>query len=148
VISTMVSIDPKTTALLVIDMQNDFCPPTGSLAVPQGRDIIPRINSLLRLPFRIKCASRDYHPPDHVSFVTEYPGKQAFENITTTHPDVPGKEIKQTLWPVHCVRDTDGAEFVSDLEIRHFDVFIEKGQENLWNHIPPLRIPGDYSPVH
>jgi nicotinamidase-related amidase len=134
----MLSLKPETTALLVIDMQNDFCPPvsppplpldhpthilhpsyhshgpfspshlkrslakiqTGSLAVPEGRDIVPPINALLRMPFRLKCASRDHHPPDHVSFVTEHPGKQLFETIKTTHPDVPGKEIEQTLWPV------------------------------------------------
>lgn len=99
------------------------------------------------MPFRLKCASRDYHPLDHVSFVTQYPGKNLFETVITTHPDVPGKEIEQTLWPVssssplkyvrrslgevHCVKETEGAEFVENLETDKIDVFILKGQEKL-----------------
>ena len=108
----MSSFNPSTSALIVVDMQNDFCPPvwpfltlfnksqTGSLAVPQGRDIIPEINNLLQLPFTLKIASRDHHPPDHISFVTSHPNKHIFEKVMTTHPDVPGKQLQQTLWPV------------------------------------------------
>lgn len=156
------------------------------------------------MPFRIKCASRDHHPPDHISFVTEYPGKRVFESIKTTHPDVPGKEIEQILWPViplpfrilsHPRRQAFskysnfGFAFISQfhlsvttvlatfmnlatclpfqlLQSRYIVSVVQKEQnsyqiwtlristslykrarKNLWNHIPHLRIPGDYSLV-
>jgi len=73
---------------------------TGSLAVPNGRDIIPEINNLLHLPFKLKIASRDHHPADHISFYTSHPGKSPFDKVMTTHPDAPGKQLEQVLWPV------------------------------------------------
>lgn len=72
----------------------------GSLAVPEGRDIIPGINQLLHLPFALKIASRDNHPSDHISFVTSHPGKNLFEKVATTHPDVPDRNFEQVCWPV------------------------------------------------
>jgi nicotinamidase-related amidase len=73
---------------------------SGSLAVPDGRDIIPKINILSTLPFILKIATRDHHPTDHISFITSHPGKKVFERVMTTHPDVPGKQLEQCLWPV------------------------------------------------
>ncbi|KZT06409.1 uncharacterized protein LAESUDRAFT_759258, partial [Laetiporus sulphureus 93-53] len=59
-------------ALLVVDVQEDFCPPSGALAVPDGRAVVPVINSLLELPFVFKVATKDHHPPNHISFASNH----------------------------------------------------------------------------
>jgi nicotinamidase-related amidase len=74
-------------ALLVVDFQEDFCPPNGSLAVAGGRDIAPVVNALLRLPFSLKLATKDWHPPSHVSFAANHPGAQPYvSTIVIKHP--------------------------------------------------------------
>ncbi|KAL4912772.1 Isochorismatase-like protein [Aspergillus aurantiobrunneus] len=120
-------------ALIVVDMQEDFCPPSGSLAVQGARDLAPTINSLLAHPgFAVRVASQDYHPPDHISFATNHPSpnNRPFEcSITMTNP-APGKEAEtkqQTLWPVHCVQQTSGADIIPELDTSNIELFVKKG---------------------
>ncbi|KAK4098609.1 Isochorismatase hydrolase [Parathielavia hyrcaniae] len=124
-------------ALLVVDMQEDFCPPTGALAVPEGRSIIPLINTLLSLPtFHLKIATKDWHPPDHISFASNHTDpatnkpKQPFLDTTTiTNPHNPSETYTTRLWPVHCVQSTAGAQLIPDLATGHLTHTVEKGQD-------------------
>lgn len=106
------------SALLVVDVQNDFCP-GGSLAVPEGDLVIPVINRLMPL-FDIVVASQDWHPRGHVSFASTHPGKRAFDTI-----ELRGEE--QILWPDHCVPGTDGARLHADLDTRSIVLIVRKG---------------------
>ncbi len=93
-------------ALLLIDIQNDFLP-GGALPVPQGDQVVPVALRLLdRFPLCV--ASKDWHPPDHVSFAASHPGHEVGEVIQTPHGP-------QVLWPVHCVQESWGAEFAPGL---------------------------------
>ncbi|KAK4167233.1 Pyrazinamidase/nicotinamidase [Cladorrhinum sp. PSN259] len=117
-------------ALLVIDMQEDFCPPSGALAVPQGRDIIPLINSLLSLPaFHLRIATKDWHPPSHISFAPNHgPSAVAFQDTTTVvNPNNPSEKYETRLWPIHCLQDSPGAALVSGLVTTKFNHVIHKG---------------------
>ncbi|KAK1245506.1 hypothetical protein MKX08_005135 [Trichoderma sp. CBMAI-0020] len=115
-------------AIIVVDFQEDFCPPNGSLAVPQGRDIAPTINSLLSLPFAIKIATRDFHPPNHVSFASNHPGAIAYQtHHTIVHPTDPSKSDTTLLWPTHCVQGTPGVELVPELDVSQIDIVVDKG---------------------
>ena len=105
-------------ALLVIDIQNDFMP-AGALGVPRGDEVIPLANRLMPR-FELVVATQDWHPADHKSFAANHPGRAPGQVI-----DLDG--LKQTLWPVHCVRGTRGAEFVPGLETRHFARVFQKG---------------------
>ena len=105
-------------ALLVIDLQNDFCP-GGSLAVPEGDTILPVINRLMRR-FAVVVATQDWHPADHVSFASNNPGTRPFDSVERDG-------ISQTLWPDHCVSGTPGAELHPDLELLHLDLILRKG---------------------
>ncbi|KAI5459086.1 nicotinamidase [Mariannaea sp. PMI_226] len=121
-------------ALIVVDFQEDFCPPNGSLAVPEGRSIAPFINSLLALPFPLKIATKDFHPADHVSFASNHqqkdPGCKPFTSSTTiTHPADPSRSYTTTLWPIHCVQGTPGSELVPELDVSKIHHVIEKGQD-------------------
>ena len=109
---------PVTDALLVIDVQNDFCP-GGALAVAGGDEIIPRINGLLR-DYPVRVLTQDWHPADHASFADNHPGAAAFS--MTQMPYGP-----QVLWPAHCVIGTPGAEFHPDLAVNRADLVIRKG---------------------
>lgn len=101
----MIKINKETDALVIIDIQNDFCP-GGSLAVDGGHDIIAGVASLAD-QFKTVILSQDNHPADHSSFASHHP-------IGTQSPVVmPYGE--QTLWPDHCVQGTHGAEFHADL---------------------------------
>lgn len=114
-------------ALIVIDMQNDFV--SGSLAVQEGATIIDKINTLIGIPsFKARFASRDYHPSNHISFAATH-GKDVFSKTIIYHPDDKDKKngIEQILWPVHCVKSTNGAEFVLGLNTTSFDAVIMKG---------------------
>ncbi|KAL2756681.1 hypothetical protein ACRALDRAFT_1075550 [Sodiomyces alcalophilus JCM 7366] len=115
-------------ALLVVDFQEDFCPPNGSLAVAGGRAIGPVVNALLKLPFATKIATRDWHPADHVSFAANHPGAEPFLSTTTVaNPHNPAETVESRLWPVHCVQDTPGAALVPELDADLLDSVLDKG---------------------
>ena len=86
--------------LLLVDLQNDFMP-GGALAVARGDEIVPLVNRLART-FSHVVLTQDWHPPEHVSFAANHPGRQPFETFTLPYGE-------QVLWPTHCVQGTDGA---------------------------------------
>ena len=85
-----------TDVLLVIDVQNDFCP-GGKLAVPGGNEVVPLINRLAH-GFRHVVLTQDWHPAEHKSFATQHPAKNPFETAMMHYGH-------QTLWPDHCIRE-------------------------------------------
>ncbi len=105
-------------ALLIIDVQNDFCP-GGKLAVPEGDQIIKPINALLSL-FEYVVQTQDWHPSDHLSFASNHVGKQAYETIDMNYGE-------QVLWPDHCVQNSKGAEFHPDLDTTKSTLIVRKG---------------------
>jgi len=107
-----------TTALLVIDIQNDFCP-EGALAVAEGDQIIPRVNALMD-QYDVVVATQDWHPANHKSFASNHEGAAPMSLI-----DMPYGP--QVLWPDHCIQGTKGAEFHPDLAIDRADLIIRKG---------------------
>ena len=110
--------DSRLAALLVIDLQVDFCP-GGNLPVPDGDRIVPTVNRLARRFERV-VATQDWHPQDHVSFASNHSGKNPFETIRT-------ETGEQILWPDHCVPGTPGAEFHPELDTLVFDLIVRKG---------------------
>ncbi|MCP5088337.1 MAG: bifunctional nicotinamidase/pyrazinamidase [Rhodobacteraceae bacterium] len=106
------------TALIMIDIQNDFCP-GGALAVPGGDEIVAHVNAM-QGNFAVKVLTQDWHPADHASFAANHAGAEPFS--LTEMPYGP-----QVLWPVHCVQGSDGAAFRSDLETDSADLVIRKG---------------------
>ncbi|WP_432448290.1 bifunctional nicotinamidase/pyrazinamidase [Aliiroseovarius marinus] len=109
---------PIDEALIVIDVQNDFCP-GGALAVADGDQIVPLINAMLP-EFAVGVLTQDWHPAGHSSFATSHDGKAPFE--MTEMPYGP-----QVLWPDHCVQGTEGAAFHPDLLTDPADLVIRKG---------------------
>ena len=109
---------PASDALIVIDVQNDFCP-GGALAVDEGDAIVPRINALLA-DFPVKVLTQDWHPADHASFAANHPGAAAFSEV-----DMPYG--RQVLWPSHCVHGTPGAAFHPMLATDAADLILRKG---------------------
>ena len=107
-----------TSALIVIDLQNDFCP-GGALAVPEGDQIVPGINALMP-EFPAVILTQDWHPSGHSSFASSHPGKSAYE--MTEMPYGP-----QVLWPDHCVQGSHGAAFHQDLNTARADLILRKG---------------------
>jgi len=107
-----------TQALIVIDVQNDFCP-GGALAVADGDTIVPGINALMEA-FDAVILTQDWHPAGHSSFASAHAGRTAYE--MTEMPYGP-----QVLWPDHCVQGTDGAAFHPDLATTRADLIIRKG---------------------
>ena len=105
-------------ALIVIDVQNDFCP-GGALAVPGGDAIIPRINALMD-EFAVTVLTQDWHPADHSSFAANHPGAAVFSEIDMSYG-------RQTLWPTHCVQGSPGAAFHPDLRTDPADLIARKG---------------------
>ena len=105
--------------LVVVDVQNDFCP-GGALAVAEGHRVVPYINRI-RGRFDMVIFTQDWHPPDHASFASNHRGRDIYEVI-----DLHGQP--QTLWPDHCVQETRGAEFHPELDIRTDDSIFRKGQ--------------------
>ena len=105
-------------ALIVIDVQNDFCP-GGALEVPDGDAVVEKINRLADI-FQVKVFTQDWHPSDHASFAANYAGKQAFDAVDLSYGT-------QVLWPSHCVQGTQGAEFHAELETSKADVIVRKG---------------------
>jgi nicotinamidase/pyrazinamidase len=109
---------PDHEALIVIDIQNDFCP-GGSLAVAGGDQIIEAVNALMD-EFSCVVLTQDWHPADHTSFADNHPGAAAFS--LTEMPYGP-----QVLWPRHCVQGSKGAEFHPALRTDPAQLIIRKG---------------------
>ena len=109
---------PANEALIVIDVQNDFCP-GGALAVAEGDQIISRINGLMG-DFATIVLTQDWHPVNHASFAANYPGAAPFS--LTDMPYGP-----QVLWPTHCVQGSDGAAFHQALNTVPAQLIIRKG---------------------
>jgi len=123
------STDTFKPALIIVDLQEDFLPPNGSLAVADGRDIIPVINNLLTLPFHLKVATKDWHPSNHTSFASNHSGTEPFTDFTTiVNPSNPSETYETRLWPPHCIQDTLGSEFPLELSADHITRTILKGQ--------------------
>jgi nicotinamidase/pyrazinamidase len=108
----------KGSALLVIDVQNDFCP-GGNLAVESGDEVVPVINRLMPAFSRV-VATQDWHPPNHVSFASIHIGRKPLDLF-----DAEG--IEQVLWPDHCVQGTRGAELHPRLEAGRIGLVLRKG---------------------
>ena len=109
---------PASEALIVIDVQNDFCP-GGALAVAEGDQIISQINGLMG-EFQTVVLTQDWHPANHASFAANHPGAAPFS--LTEMPYGP-----QVLWPTHCVQGTSGAAFHKDLRTDPAQLVIRKG---------------------
>jgi len=105
-------------ALIVIDVQNDFCP-GGALAVAGGDQVVPVINTLIGR-FEHVVLTQDWHPAGHSSFASSHPGKAPFETVEMAYGT-------QTLWPDHCVQGTAGAAFHPELEWTSAEMIIRKG---------------------
>ncbi|KAH8679928.1 isochorismatase [Tricladium varicosporioides] len=121
---------PFKPALIIVDLQEDFCPPNGSLAVPNGRSIIPTVRALLDLQFVVKIATKDWHPTNHISFASQHPGAQAYTSTTTiVNPLNPEEKYETRLWPDHCIQHTPGAELIPELDIKKVEV-VEKGMDS------------------
>lgn len=108
------------TALLVIDVQNDFCP-AGALEVAGGNEIIPYINEEM-VKYDCVVLTQDWHPKGHSSFATSHEGKNPLELIKMPYGD-------QVLWPDHCVQGSKGAEFHPELNIEQANAIIRKGSD-------------------
>lgn len=107
-----------TSALLIIDVQNDFCP-GGALAVPDGDAVLPVANQLMHR-FAHVVLTQDWHPPGHQSFASQHAGKNPFETASLSYGE-------QVLWPEHCVQNTPGAAFHPALETGRAQLIIRKG---------------------
>lgn len=106
-----------TQALIVVDVQNDFCP-GGALAVPGGDEVVAPINAMMA-QFDAVILTQDWHPAGHSSFASAHPGKAPFETVEMPYGT-------QVLWPDHCVQGTGGAAFHKDLRTDG-DLIIRKG---------------------
>src|SRR5512135_2388451 len=105
-------------ALLVVDVQNDFCP-GGALAVARGNEVVPVINRLAAR-FESIVLTQDWHPPGHRSFASAHPGRKPFDTVQLPYGP-------QVLWPDHCVQGTRGAELRGDLRIPRAQIVLRKG---------------------
>ena len=108
----------NNAALLVIDVQNDFCT-GGALAVPDGDAIVPLINRLAA-KFATVVITHDWHPANHISFAANHPGRQPFETTSLPYGE-------QVLWPTHCVMASHGAALHPNLTIPHASLILRKG---------------------
>lgn len=107
------------TALLIVDMQNDFMP-GGPLGVAGADELVPVINAVMD-EVDLVVSTQDWHPEDHVSFASNHPNNQLGDVVSTERGD------EQFLWPDHCVADTEGAELVAGLELHKISYRILKG---------------------
>jgi len=105
-------------ALVVIDVQNDFCP-GGALAVSGGDEVVPVINAMSG-DFEHLILTQDWHPAHHSSFASSHPGKAPFDSVAMPYG-------QQTLWPDHCVQGSAGAMFHPNLKRTHAELIIRKG---------------------
>jgi nicotinamidase/pyrazinamidase len=105
-------------ALIVVDVQNDFCP-GGRLAVQKGDEVVPVVNELSKR-FENVVLTQDWHPPGHQSFATSHPGSRPFDSIKLAYGE-------QMLWPDHCLQGSDGAALHKDLAVPHAQLVVRKG---------------------
>jgi nicotinamidase/pyrazinamidase len=105
-------------ALVVIDLQNDFCP-GGALAVTGGDEIVPLVNDMIRNTEHV-VLTQDWHPAGHSSFASSHPGSKPFEAIAMPYGE-------QTLWPDHCIQGSLGADFHSGLAWTKAELVVRKG---------------------
>ncbi len=118
----MMTIDRKRSALVLVDIQPDFMP-GGGLPVTDGHRILDGVRKLMDSDaFGLQVATQDWHPPDHVSFAANHPGKEPLEVISLHGHD-------QVLWPLHCVQGTEGAELHPELPWGQVSVIIRKGDD-------------------
>lgn len=108
------------TALLLVDIQNDFLP-GGALAVPEGNEIIPVVKKLMASPFDLIVASKDYHPKGHISFASTH-GKKVGERINW-------QGYEQILWPDHCIQETKGCALEQSIDADKIDRVFLKGND-------------------
>jgi nicotinamidase/pyrazinamidase len=104
--------------LLVVDVQNDFCP-GGRLAVPNGHEVVPIVNRIAGR-FEHVVLTQDWHPAGHRSFASSHAGRRPLETVTLSYGE-------QVLWPDHCVQGTSGAEFHPGLAVPHAELVLRKG---------------------
>jgi nicotinamidase/pyrazinamidase len=116
--STSLTIDPQNDVLVVIDVQNDFCP-GGALAVTRGDEVVPIINRL-SAQFGSAVLTQDWHPSGHRSFASSHPGQAAYATVEVDYG-------AQTLWPDHCVQGSRGADFHAGLDVACAQLVIRKG---------------------
>jgi nicotinamidase/pyrazinamidase len=109
-------------ALVIVDVQNDFCP-GGALAVRGGDEVVPLINAL-QSEFPLVVATQDWHPRAHLSFADNHPGRDVGEVAQLN-----GRP--QVLWPVHCVQNSPGAQLRADLETSRISQVVRKGENPL-----------------
>ena len=115
-------LDPSGAALILIDIQPDFLP-GGALPVQAAGDFLASVERLMNADlFRLQVATQDWHPPGHVSFASSHEGHEPFDQI-----ELYGHE--QTLWPDHCVQDTDGAELHPSLPWKKVSSIVRKGAD-------------------
>ena len=108
----------KKTALVIVDVQADFCS-GGALAVPDADAVIPVVNELIAR-FGLVFFTQDWHPRGHVSFASSHPGKEPFSRVSLPSGD-------QILWPDHCVAETTGADFHRHLSVVPDAKIVRKG---------------------
>ncbi|MYB35339.1 MAG: bifunctional nicotinamidase/pyrazinamidase [Gammaproteobacteria bacterium] len=111
-------INKTTDCLIIIDVQNDFCP-GGALEVPAGDEVVPVINQLVD-GFSHRILTQDWHPAGHHSFASAHAGKSPFETVELDYGT-------QVLWPDHCIQDSFGAEFHAGLDTTGAELIIRKG---------------------
>ena len=116
--TSKLDLKADNTALLVIDVQNDFCQ-GGQLAVQDGDQVVTPINLMIASAVHI-VATQDWHPAGHSSFATSHQGRSPFETIEVSYG-------MQTLWPDHCVQGSSGAAFHPELQINAAQMIIRKG---------------------
>jgi nicotinamidase/pyrazinamidase len=109
---------PAQSALIVVDVQNDFCP-GGALAVADGDAVVPIVNRIVRA-FPVRVYTQDWHSADHRSFAASHSQAAAFSTTTMPYGE-------QVLWPIHCVQGTPGAAFHPGLDVDAADLVLRKG---------------------
>ncbi|MCX7857578.1 MAG: isochorismatase family protein, partial [Deltaproteobacteria bacterium] len=133
-------IKPDRKCVIVVDLQADFTEfKNGALKVPGTnehylRNVQDAVKRLRDSGFLL-VATQDWHPPNHISFFTNHPGKKAFEEISI-------RERKQILWPPHCVQHTEGATLLLDPEL--FDSVVRKGQDPLYDSYSAFKDDGGH----
>lgn len=138
---------PRRSALILVDVQEDFCEPKGALAVQGGRALAPVWNKLLASgKYDVKVATFDWHPADHISFASQHDGAHAFTSEHTIgNPENSDETFTTILWPDHCIADTNGASLIPEIEQQYLTHRIYKGQDKRLESYsafgPPFRKP-------